>query len=147
MCACIADHSSACTPLAPCALTKPYTKGAWGSGSPLPRSFKHAHPEMRAYETLYGLLRAHWPLSTLLGGKWLRTHSRASQGDACAFYRLLWGRSTFHGNARARVFSSVRGEQTRSWAQRAQERNWFLMGGEGGKEVFLRSYCGASNKG
>ena len=55
---------------------------------------------------------------------------------AFAFYRRLWGHSAFRGNSRARVFSSVRGEQTRSWAQRAQEVNYFLMGEERGKGSF-----------
>ena len=35
-------------------------EGLLGSGSPLPRSFTPQHHGIRAYETLYGLLMAHW---------------------------------------------------------------------------------------
>ena len=116
-------------------------EGLLGPGSPLPRSFKHAHPEMRAYKALYGLLMAHWLLSTSNRENGLKTHSRTSQRGAFAFYRLLGGHSAFRGNARALVFSSVQGKQTRSWAQRAQERNYFRMG-EAGERGLLEVSCG-----
>ena len=63
---------------------------------------------------------------------------RAFPGVPCVLLLYCLGRISCLSNSRARIFSSVRGKQTRAWALRAQEVNYFLMGEAKGRSLFLR---------